>query len=154
WDGFKLVVLEGSRSYCCHDRLENIDINYLPLARSFAVKQCHSNRTGSGNPADTIGEPEGRQRRRAVSGASEIRESTHCFGDRAETCALRVGPGLPEPRQPQHDKSRVLFAELLGCYSPSFQCSRSKILDNHVCCVREPSKNVAAFRRREIQCYA
>ena len=115
-EGLLIRVLPTSRT-----RVSRRSRSIMPRRSSVFTKSKSLSRPGRG----PVGQPERRQRGRAVRVAGHVRQPAHRLDQRAERAALRGRAGLPEPGDPQDDQPRVDLVQQLGGEAPALEHARA-----------------------------
>ena len=114
-------------------RLDQRDVDHLAAAAvALPVVEREHHRDRPRQAGDAVGQPERRQRRRAVRLAGLVREAGHRLGERPERPPGGVGPGLAEPGHAQHHQRRVDLVQAVRAQAPLLHHAGAEVLDQDV----------------------
>jgi hypothetical protein len=120
-------------------RLEQTEVDDLPLPTAgIAPVERDHRREGAHQAGDAVGEPEGRQRWRAVRRSRDVREAAERLGERAEARFLALRAGLAEAGDAHDHEAGIDLVQQLGAETPALEPTRPEVLDEHVGPVAEP----------------
>jgi hypothetical protein len=151
-DDAQLVVDRRPGAEDAQQRLEQRQVDHLPgPAPGVTVVQRDHHRQRPGDPGDTVGQAERRQRRRPVLLAGLVREPAHRLHQRAERAPLRVGTGLSEAGHPKHHQPGVDGEEVVGAEAPLLHHTGPEVLHQHVGVGGQLSQQLLPFGLAEVQ---
>ncbi len=152
--GHDLELVERARAGAQdrQQRLDQRDVDHLAVAavtRTVVEREQHGDRPGQAGHA--VGQPERRQRRRAVGLAGLVREAGHRLGERPECPPGGVRPELAEAGHAQDHQRRVDLVQAVRAEAPLLQHARAEVLDQDVSVGRQLLEQFAAGRVRQVQ---
>ena len=95
-------------------------------------------------------EAEGRQKRRSVGKAGDVRIARIGLGDRAEAGALAIGPGLAVARDAHDDQARIDGHEYIRSDAPFLERPGAVVLEQDIGVLYEPLHDLDAERRAHV----
>ncbi|MCY1217566.1 hypothetical protein D9M72_294830 [compost metagenome] len=89
--------------------------------------------------------------RPALRGARQVGEAAPGFKDAGKARSRRIGPGLAEAGQPQHDQLRVGRVQRVEIQPPARQRAGAEVLDQHIELRQQAQEDLAPARRAHVE---